>query len=91
VRVQDPGRQQPQNDLLIAGVDRVAGVVTALRARDDGKMLREQIDDLAFAFISPLRAYHSNVHNSTHHTLTEKTDEDDKTGSCQMNYFKFSI
>ena len=40
----------PAND------DCVAGVVAALIAGDDVEMGREQIDDLALAFVSPLRA-----------------------------------
>ena len=42
--------------------DRMTGVVPALIARDDGKLRRQQIDDLAFAFISPLRTEYSDVH-----------------------------
>ena len=36
----------------------VAGVVSALIARDDREMRRQQIDDLALAFVAPLRAEH---------------------------------
>src|SRR5215208_8538717 len=39
------------------------GVVASLVASDDRKIRREQIDDLALAFISPLRAEHGDVHN----------------------------
>ncbi len=47
---------------VVSGIHRVAGVVPALIARDDGKVRRQQIDDLAFAFISPLRTEYSDVH-----------------------------
>jgi hypothetical protein len=46
---------QPQDELLAVHVDGVAGVVSALIPCHDGKMPRQQIDDLAFAFIAPLR------------------------------------
>ena len=39
---------------MIADLNRVAGVVTALVANDDVEMLGKQINDLAFAFIAPL-------------------------------------
>ena len=38
--------------------NRVAGVVAALVTRNDLESLREQIDDLAFAFVAPLGAYY---------------------------------
>ncbi len=60
--VQDAGRNQVQDELPAAHVDRVAGVVSALIARDDGKARRQQIDDLAFAFIAPLGAEHTQIH-----------------------------
>jgi hypothetical protein len=37
----------------------VAGVVSALVTADDGKMWREEIDDLALAFVTPLSAEHN--------------------------------
>ena len=55
-RMQDPRGNQPQDELGPVHVDGVAGVVSALVAADDGKMWREEIDDLALAFVSPLRA-----------------------------------
>jgi hypothetical protein len=33
----------------------VAGVVTALEAHDRADVLRQQVDDLALAFVAPLR------------------------------------
>ena len=60
--VQDAGRQQAQHELAPVGVDGVPGIVTALVAGDDGKIGREQVDDFALAFITPLGAEHRDVH-----------------------------
>ena len=60
--MQDAGRNQPQDELRAADVHRVAGVVSALIARDDREMRREQVDDFAFAFIAPLRTEHREIH-----------------------------
>ena len=60
--VQDAGRDEVQDELLAAHVDRVAGVVAALVARHDVEARRQQIDDLALAFIAPLGAQHCDVH-----------------------------
>ena len=43
-------------------VHRVTGVVSALIPRDDAKMRRQQIDDLALALIAPLGAQHTQIH-----------------------------
>ena len=56
--MQDAGRQQPQHELASVGVDGVAGVVAALIAGDDREVRRQQIDDLALAFVAPLRSEH---------------------------------
>ena len=56
--VQDAGRDQVQDELLAADVDRVAGVVAALIARHDREARRQQVDDLALAFVAPLGAEH---------------------------------
>ena len=61
--MEDAGRYQPQDELRPAEVDGVAGVVTALIPRDDVEMWREQIDDLALAFVAPLGAQDREVHN----------------------------
>ena len=60
--MQDAGRNQTQDELPAVDVHRVAGVVSALIAGDDRKVRREQVDDLAFAFIAPLRAENREVH-----------------------------
>ena len=60
--MQDAGRNQAQHELRAVDVDGVAGVVSALIPRDDREMRRQQIDDLAFAFVAPLRAEHREIH-----------------------------
>ena len=60
--MQDAGRNQPQHELPAVDVHGVAGVVSALIAGDDRKARREQIDDLAFAFIAPLRTEDCEIH-----------------------------
>ena len=52
-------------------VDGVAGVVSALIARDDVEARRQQIDDLSFAFVAPLRAEHSEIHNRRYDSTLE--------------------
>jgi hypothetical protein len=44
-----------QDKFLAANDNRMPGIGPALIARDDIGVLAEQIDDLAFAFIAPLR------------------------------------
>src|SRR5262249_58406188 len=65
-RMGDARRNQVQNEFMIdfatANDDGVAGVMAALIASDDVEMWREQVNDLAFAFISPLRADDCEVH-----------------------------
>ncbi len=60
-RVQDARRDQVQDEFLALHVYRVAGVVAALIARDDGEVRRQQIDDLAFALVAPLRAQYRKI------------------------------
>ena len=55
-RMQDAGRKQPQHELAPVGVHGVTGVVAALIPGHDRKIRRQQIDDLALAFVSPLRS-----------------------------------
>src|SRR5205823_5470823 len=54
---QNARRNKVQDVFLLSDVDGVTGVVPALRAHDDIRIVREDIDDLAFAFIAPLGAY----------------------------------
>ena len=50
------GGNEMRADDLIADRDGVTGVVAAVVTRDDGGFGGESIGDVAFAFISPLRA-----------------------------------
>src|SRR5204863_7577211 len=59
--MENAGRQQPQHELAPVRVHRVAGVVAALVTSDDGKVRRQEIDDLALALVTPLRAQHCYV------------------------------
>ena len=61
--VENAGRNQPEDELRAVDVDRVAGVVAALIARDDVEPRRQQIDDLALAFVAPLGAEHCEIHD----------------------------
>ena len=54
-----------QHELATAGKQRVARVVAALIAGHHGKMGRQQIDNLPFAFIAPLGAEHTHIHAAT--------------------------
>ena len=56
VRVEDPGGDQVELELLAVADDRVAGVVAALEAHDRVRALGEQVDDLALALVAPLGA-----------------------------------
>ncbi len=53
---QDARGNQGKYGLAAADDESVAGVVSALKARDGGDALGQQIDDLALALIAPLRA-----------------------------------
>ena len=55
-RVQRAGGDEPQDCLLAADHQRVAGIVPALEADDAGRALGQPVDDLALAFIAPLGA-----------------------------------
>ena len=55
-RVEDPGRDQVELPLDVVADDRVAGVVAALEADHEIRVLGEQIDDLALALVAPLGA-----------------------------------
>jgi len=49
-------RDQLQDKLFAVDDDCVAGIVAAGVASHDGKILRQDIDDLALAFVTPLGA-----------------------------------
>jgi len=46
-----------QHKRLIADLNRMAGIVAALVAGHDVEVFGKQINYLAFAFVTPLRAY----------------------------------
>src|SRR5262249_6023742 len=60
-RSHDPGRKQ--RELVGGAVDnqRVAGVMAALEAHDDIRLLAQPVDDFAFAFIAPLGTDHHDI------------------------------
>ena len=60
--MQDAGRNEMEDELGALHIDRVAGVVAALVARDGRKVGRQHVDDLPFALVAPLRAQHCDVH-----------------------------
>ena len=53
--MQDAGRNQVKDELLALHIHRVPGVVPTLVARNRREVRREHVDDLAFAFVAPLR------------------------------------
>ena len=61
MRVQDSGRDQRQNGFLSADDQRMTGVVAALEAHHRVRLVGEQIDDLALAFVAPLQADHDQI------------------------------
>ena len=52
------GWQKMQYKRLVANLDRMARVVSALVTNNDLELLGEQINDLALTFIAPLGAYY---------------------------------
>jgi hypothetical protein len=53
---ENPAGDELEDVLLFADIDGVAGIVTALVARDDVELTGEEVDHLALALVSPLRA-----------------------------------
>ena len=56
-RAKNARRHQVQDVLLCADENRVPGIVAALSADHDVRILRQYIDNLALAFIAPLGAH----------------------------------
>ncbi len=54
--VQDAGRDLADLERFVADHDRMPRVRTALVAADEIRLLGEQVDDLPFAFVAPLRS-----------------------------------
>ena len=57
----DARRQQRELVDLFADDQRVAGIMSALETGDDIGALRQPVDDLALAFVTPLGADHGNI------------------------------
>src|SRR5205823_6675934 len=55
-RVEDPGGDQVELELVTVADDRVAGVVAALKAHDDVRALGEKVGDLPLPLVTPLGA-----------------------------------
>ncbi len=60
--MQDARRDEPEDELRAVDVHGMPGVVSALVAGDDVEARRQQIDDLALAFIAPLSAEDTQIH-----------------------------
>jgi hypothetical protein len=61
VGMDDAGGDEPEGEVLVGELDRVAGVVPALVPRHHVECLAEQVDDLPFSLVPPLRAEDGNV------------------------------
>jgi hypothetical protein len=57
IAAQDAGGYQMQHGLLAIYDKRMPGIMATLKPHDCSCALREEIDNLAFAFITPLSAY----------------------------------
>ena len=60
-RSQDAAWNQFEDELLLADEHGVPGVVPALITRDDVKLLRKEVYNLAFSFVAPLSAQNNDV------------------------------
>ena len=56
-RTQDAARNELKNELLPVDDDSVPGIVAARVACHNRKIFRENVDNLALAFVTPLRTY----------------------------------
>ena len=72
-RVEDPGRDQVEDEALLAHQDRVAGVVAAVVTGHDLHLVGEQVHDLSLPFVAPLGAGDDDVRH-------ERIFEVDRTG-----------
>src|SRR5690606_24237516 len=68
---QNTGRQQMQDGLLPFNNKCVPGIVATLKAGNHGSLLSQQVNDLALAFIAPLRSQHNNTSTHLHSSLLE--------------------
>src|SRR3954465_7003755 len=81
-RVQNSGWDQPQYEFFSTDVHRVSCVVSTLITRDDGKMRRDEVDDLSFAFIAPLRAENRKVHSRVRFYFEPRSQNRDAQNSA---------
>ena len=73
---QNAGGDQVKYILLAAIHNGVAGVVASLAADDDIDSSGQDVDDLPFAFISPLGAYKNGVGHGVEAIGTKKPDQE---------------
>jgi hypothetical protein len=70
--MKDARRNQMKHELALADSNGMPGVVAALISRDYVEVRRENINDLAFAFVAPLGSdYHDVFHNDSGTTPPE--------------------
>ncbi len=60
-RVEDPGGNEMKDMLLVIDDKRVTGVVSSLEAHHAVSLFGEQVNNLAFSFISPLGANNNDI------------------------------
>ena len=78
-----------KHELALADSNGVAGIVTALIARNDIKVRRENVDNLAFAFVAPLGSDYDDVFHNIQKPHTPANGKDfpkvaflNRTRSC---------
>src|SRR5439155_17594335 len=72
-RVDDSGGEEAQRVMLVGELDRVPGVVTALKAGHDIEVVAQQVDDLSFSFVAPLRSDDRQIPRLFGHERTAET------------------
>src|SRR3954452_22174889 len=79
---QDSTGDQFQDEFLSSDEHRVACVVAPLVASYRVKLLREQVDDLAFAFVSPLRPQNNQITHGFRSLLSKTYDCSAQVQKC---------
>jgi hypothetical protein len=59
--MQDAGRDEMQDILLVTHYDGMAGIITTLKANDDVYLAGKQVDNLALALVAPLSTHYDYV------------------------------
>ena len=82
-----------ENKFLSFQDDRMAGIVPPLESHDDIGELRQQVDDLSFALISPLRSYNHNIAHSqwTLHSLDSHSFHSPRRGEDEEDMGLHSV